>query len=68
MDLTDHWLAIAGWACAALAVVAWLGDHRRNRRSEVDRVGWVPWTGVFFWSFLAAVLLLGLAGKAWLQG
>lgn len=68
MELTDHWLAIAGWAFAALAALAWFGDHRRNRRTDVDRVGWVPWTGVFFWSFLAAVLLLGLAGKAWLQG
>jgi hypothetical protein len=68
MDPTDHWLAIGGCAAAVLSCLAWWGDHRRGKRSHLDRVGWVPWTGVFFWSFMAAVLLLGLAGKAWLQG
>jgi hypothetical protein len=27
-----------------------------------DKVGFMPWTDVFFWSVLAAVLLLGGAG------
>lgn len=66
MDWTDHAVALAGWIATALAFIAWLADRRRLRRSELDRVGWVPWTDVFFWSTMAAVLLLGWAGKAWL--
>jgi hypothetical protein len=56
----------AGLAAAALAVVAWFADRRRMRRSDPDAVGFMPWTTVFFWAFLAAVLLLALAGKVWL--
>ena len=56
-----EWLLLPGLACAALAVIAWLGDRRRLRRSNPDAVGFMPWTAVFFWSVLAAVALLGLA-------
>lgn len=36
------------------------------RRRNLDRVGFMPWTTIFFWTLLAAVLLLGLTGRAWL--
>ena len=64
-DLLDQdwieWLLLPGLACVLLAVVAWIGDRRRQRRSNPDAVGFMPWTAVFFWSLLAAVALLGLA-------
>lgn len=60
MDWTRYWLLIVGGAAALLAIVAWIGDHRRSRRDDLDRVGFVPWTDVFFWSTMVAVLLLGL--------
>jgi hypothetical protein len=56
----------AGLAAAALALLAWFADRRRMRRSDPDAVGFMPWTTVFFWAFLATVLLLGLAAKEWL--
>ena len=56
--LQDHWTIVPGVLAALLAALAWHGDRRRMRRRDPDRVGLMPWTGLFFWSFLAAVLLL----------
>lgn len=68
MNLSHHWVPLAGGAAAFLAAIAWYADRRRIRRVELDRVGFVPWTGVFFFALMAAVLLLGMAGKTWLAG
>jgi uncharacterized membrane protein len=64
MGSSVTWL-LGGGACAAvLAAVAWFADRARARRTELDRVGLVPWTGVFFWSTMVAVLLLGAGARA----
>jgi hypothetical protein len=63
MDDSTLIMAISGSVAAVLAVVAWFGDRRRQRRSNLDHVGFMPWTAVFFWSLLAAVLLLGLSAR-----
>ena len=64
---TMHWtrysLLILGGAAALLALAAWIGDHCRSKRNDLDRVGVVPWTDVFFWSTMATVLLLGLGAR-----
>ena len=62
MDDLDP-LAIAGVVAAVLALIAWLGDRRRIRRSNPDAVGFMPWTPVFFWALLAACIMLGLAAR-----
>lgn len=59
MDRTALWMAVAGGVAALAALVAWVGDLRRMRRSQLDRVGFMPWTGLFFWSLMVAVVLLG---------
>lgn len=48
--------------------MAWAADRRRMRRSDPDKVGFMPWTGLFFRALLAACSLLGLAAKVWLIG
>lgn len=56
--------AIAWWAAgcaAAVMVLAGLADWRRNRRRNLDRVGWVPWQLISVLSFFAAVGLGALA-------
>jgi hypothetical protein len=40
-------LAMWGGACLAFAAVCSLMERRRMRRTQIDRVGWVPWTGLF---------------------
>ncbi len=66
MEFEADYLALACGLATALALLAWLGDRRRMRRSDPDAVGFVPWTGVFFWALLAACVLLALAVKEWL--
>lgn len=61
-------LALAGFSAVVLAAIAWVGDRRRMRRNNLDKVGFMPWTSLFFWAFLAAIVLLGLAVQAWLAG
>ena len=61
-------LASSGVAAAFVAAAAWAGDRRRMRRRNLDAVGFMPWTGVFLLAFFAAVVLLGLAGRAWIAG
>jgi hypothetical protein len=57
---------IAGVIASLIAAAAWMGDRRRLARRQLDRVGFMPWTAIFFWSLLATVLLLGLAARAWM--
>ncbi|MEA3018138.1 MAG: hypothetical protein QOI38_2860 [Sphingomonadales bacterium] len=56
--------AIAWWAAgtaAAVAVLAGLADWARNRRRNLDRVGWVPWQLICVLAFFAAIGLGALA-------
>ena len=64
--VSDHWPLFAGLGAALVAALAWWGDRRRLHRANRDRVGIMPWTGLFFWATLAAVLLLAAAGEQWL--
>ena len=57
-----------GIAAALIAALAWWGDRRRIRRRNLDAVGWMPWTPVFFVALMVAIIELGLAAKAWVAG
>ncbi len=59
---------IWGISAVVLAAIAWTGDRRRSKRKNLDRVGIMPWTPLFFVSLMAAIVLLGLAAQAWLGG
>ncbi len=65
MDSDYALFAVFGGLAALLAAIAWVADRLRVRRSDPDKVGFMPWTGLFFWALLAACTLLGLAAKAW---
>ncbi len=62
---SDLIMAVAGGICVFLAAVAWIGDRRRMKRKDLDRVGFMPWTPVFFITLMGAVLLLGISAKDW---
>jgi len=55
---TAFWLAAA--ASAALALLAGWADHRRARRRDVDKPGWVPWQLVLVLAMMACVVCLAL--------
>lgn len=40
-------IALWGLGAIAIAIVALLMERRRTRRVRIDRIGWVPWTGIF---------------------
>jgi len=56
------WTAAA--AFAALAALAAWRDHARGRRRDLDRPGWVPWTGLTVLALLLAVVSGALAVAA----
>ncbi len=66
MDSLTEMLAIAGLSAVVVAAIAWNGDWRRFRRSNLDKVGIMLWTPIFFLALLAAIFLLGLAARVWL--
>ncbi|HEY7808989.1 MAG TPA: hypothetical protein VIA98_01260 [Allosphingosinicella sp.] len=57
------WLWWAAGALLALAVTAAIAEHRRRRRPNLDRVGWVPWDLIQVLAFLGAVVAAALALK-----
>lgn len=60
--------ALWGGGLLALALVAWFAEVRRVKRARIDRVGWVPWTGIFLTCAVVGVSLLALAVKGLLAG
>ena len=63
LDLNQILWIFAG-AFLLLGIVAAVAGHRRNKRRDIDRPGWVPWQLVeilsFFLAFAAAVLAVKL--------
>jgi hypothetical protein len=61
------WGAI-GSGAAVVALVASYADRRRLRRRDLDAVGFMPWSALFFVALLVACVALGLAAREWLAG
>ena len=65
MDLDDYTATQLLWTLttlfAALAALAAWRDHRRARRRDVDRPGWVPWSLVLVMAMLLTVACGALA-------
>ncbi|MET0180653.1 MAG: hypothetical protein ABW194_09270 [Novosphingobium sp.] len=68
MDTWPARLLALGLAAAGLAALAWAGDRRRIRRDDLDAVGFMPWTPIFFAALIVACVTLGLAARVWLAG
>lgn len=64
-------LAWTGGACLVFAVFASVMEWRRQRARDLarlERVGWVPWTGLFLLSAMLGAGLLALALPAVMKG
>ncbi|MCB2088995.1 MAG: hypothetical protein R3E18_09875 [Sphingomonadaceae bacterium] len=61
-------LAVLGVAFLLLAGFASYAERRRVKRARIDRVGWVPWTGIFLACVVIGGGLIALAGPALIKG
>ncbi len=57
-----HWVFVAALS-ATLVVISSLADRRRNRRVNIEAVGFMPWTMITVFSVLATVIAAALAIK-----
>jgi hypothetical protein len=62
MTQSALWITAGGFA--AVAGVAFVADHRRVNRRDLDRVGWMPWNFVQILAMIAAIAAAALAVRA----
>lgn len=55
------WIGVGTFV--AVAAGSGLADWRRVKRSNLDRVGWMPWTLIQVMAMLGAVVMAALAIK-----
>ena len=60
---TQQLLWTAAGAALLLALVAGVAEHRRGKRRDLDKPGWVPWTFLQVIGLLAAAVAAALALK-----
>lgn len=61
-------VALGGVVALLLAIVCLLMERRRARRAAIDRVGWVPWTGLFLMFAVVGGGLIALGLPGWIVG
>ncbi|MGD9664629.1 MAG: hypothetical protein AB7U34_05440 [Novosphingobium sp.] len=61
-------LAGLALACLAVSVAAGLADTGRSRRTNLDRVGFMPWRTLSIICLFVAASLAYLAWKDWMGG
>lgn len=76
MDVQRLWIfasdaeivGLWGLGFIMLALLALLAERRRNEHARFDRVGWVPWTGLFMCCAMIGGGLIALAAKGIIAG
>jgi hypothetical protein len=61
---SNHFWTAMAVLSAVIVVVSSLADRRRYRRSNIEAVGFMPWTAITVMSVLATVLSIALAIKS----
>jgi len=53
------------WTAAAIALLvalaSGLAEHRRRRRADLNRIGWMPWVTIQLVALFAMLILASLA-------
>jgi len=52
---------IGAGVALGIAILAGLAEHRRRKRRDLERVGWVPWMAIQKAGLFAALLLVSVA-------
>ncbi|OYX92320.1 MAG: hypothetical protein B7Y74_12440, partial [Novosphingobium sp. 35-62-5] len=55
----------AGAVALVVALVSVWAERRRLRRTNLDAVGFMPWTVIYLTTFLTAIVFLGLSAREW---
>jgi hypothetical protein len=63
MHWQDHFWTALSAASALLVLISSVADRRRHKRTKLDQVGIMPWTGITVFSVLMTVLAAALAIK-----
>ena len=61
-------LALWGAGFVLCALVALGMERRRAKRTRIDRVGWIPWTGLFLTFMVVGGGLLAVAVPGIIRG
>ncbi len=66
--MIEIWDSLGIWGRIAIGavlvvIVASLADRRREKRTDIDRVGFMPWTFIMVMAVLTAVVSASLAIK-----
>jgi hypothetical protein len=59
-----HFWIVAACCCAAVVIFSTLADRRRNRRTRLEDVGFMPWTGMTVAGVLLTTVAIAFALKA----
>ena len=57
------WVVVAIMG-AMLSLISIVADRRRHRRTNIEHVGFMPWTGISVFSIMVTLLSTALAIKA----
>jgi hypothetical protein len=60
----DHFWTFVAIVSALITALCMFADHRRHRRADLEKVGFMPWTGLSLFATLATVLAIALAIKS----
>jgi hypothetical protein len=60
----DHFWTVVAIVGALVTAICMFADHRRHRRTDLEKVGFMPWTGLSLFATLATVLATALAIKS----
>lgn len=52
---------IGAGVALGIAILAGFAEHRRRKRRDLERVGWVPWMAIQMAGLFAALLLVSVA-------
>lgn len=61
--ISNHFWTVISVLSGVLVIVSSLADRRRNRRQNIENVGFMPWTAITVMSVLATVVTAALAIK-----
>lgn len=60
----QQWFWSAAGAALLVALASGFAEHRRKRRRDLDKVGWMPWVTIQFVALFAVLVLASLAVQA----